>query len=135
MINPPIYDQVVSEIDNAVDNGTIDSTGPVAYAQAIKLPLLCASIKEALRLHPSVGLTLPRDVPPQGLYVAGTFIPGGYRVGMNAAVVQYNQSVFGDDADSFRPSRWLSENTAEMNRAMLHFGAGTRTCLGKNVSN
>ena len=133
MIDPPIYNQVVKEIDDAINSGTIPSSGPIAYSQAIKLPLLCASIKEAMRLHPSVGLTLPRDVPPQGLTIGDTFIPGGNRIGMNAAVVQYDPSIYGEDAASFRPSRWLAEDTAEMNRNLLYFGAGTRTCLGKNV--
>ncbi|OQV03644.1 hypothetical protein CLAIMM_08662 [Cladophialophora immunda] len=134
MTNPPIYAQVVKEIDQAMGNGTIPATGPVAYSQATKLPLLCASIKEAMRLHPSVGLTLPRDVPRQGLVIADTPIPGGTRIGMNAAVVQYDRSVFGEDADTFRPARWLADSTASMDRCMLHFGAGTRTCLGKNIS-
>ncbi|KIX95527.1 uncharacterized protein Z520_08647 [Fonsecaea multimorphosa CBS 102226] len=136
MTNPPIYAQVMSEINDAIANGTIPATGPVAYSQAIKLPLLCASIKEAMRLHPSVGLTLPRDVPPQGLVIGdNVHIPGGgTRIGMNAAVVQYDRSVFGEDAHAFRPARWLEESTANMDRCMLHFGAGTRTCLGKNIS-
>ncbi|KIW85494.1 hypothetical protein Z517_00885 [Fonsecaea pedrosoi CBS 271.37] len=135
MKHPTIYDQVVSEIDQATANGTIPTTGPIAYSQATKLPLLCASIKEAMRLHPSVGLTLPRDVPPQGLVIGDTPIPGGgTRIGMNAAVVHYDRSMFGEDADEFRPERWLVDSTAQMDRCMLHFGAGTRTCLGKNIS-
>ncbi|KIW89553.1 uncharacterized protein Z519_09709 [Cladophialophora bantiana CBS 173.52] len=134
MTNPPIYAQLMSEIDQATANGTIPATGPVAYFQATKLPLLCASIKEAMRLHPSVALMLPHDVPPQGLVIGDTSIPGGTRIRMNAAVVQYDRSVFGEDANTSRPTRWLLGSTASMDRCMLRFGAGTRTCLGKNIS-
>lgn len=134
MINPPAYAELMSEIDAAVENGSLSRSGPVAYAQALKLPYLCAAIKEAMRLHPSVGLTLPRYAPAGGLWTDGRYIPPGYRIGMNAAVVQYDQSIFGDDSYSFRPSRWLTGAASDMDRGMIHFGAGTRTCLGKNVS-
>jgi hypothetical protein len=31
------------------------------------------------------------------------------------------------------PDRWLEGDGKNMDRYMLHFGAGTRTCIGKNV--
>ena len=132
MKNPAIYRQVQNELDQAEAAGELSN--PVKYAEAIKLPLLCASIKEAMRLHPSVGLTMPRLAPVGGLHVAGSYIPEGYRVGMNAAVVQRDAGVFGNDPDAFRPSRWLEGDSKNMDKYMLHFGAGTRTCIGKNVS-
>jgi cytochrome P450 len=53
---------------------------------------------------------------------------------MNPAVVHFDRTVFGDDADQYRPGRWLADNATEMDKYMLHFGAGTRTCIGKNIS-
>ena len=54
---------------------------------------------------------------------------------MNAMVVQFNKEVFGEDAHEFRPERWLEseDRYRAMNKAMLVFGAGTRTCIGKHV--
>ncbi|PMD28875.1 cytochrome P450, partial [Hyaloscypha variabilis F] len=52
-------------------------------------------------------------------------------------VIHYDQSVFGFDADIFRPERWTDatpEQVQNMERAMLPFGYGTRTCIGKNIS-
>jgi len=132
MRNPAIYDQLVSEIDQAADHGQI--TFPVQYSDAVKLPFLCACIKEAFRVHPSVALTMGRTVPPGGMELCGVYIPPGYRVGMNGAVVHRDQSIFGPDADQFRPSRWLEGDASTMEKYMLHFGAGTRTCIGKNIS-
>lgn len=131
MTNPETYQKLMSELDKAAAKGELSS--PVKYAEAIKLPYLCATIKEAMRLHPSVGLTMPRIVPAGGVTLAGHFIPAGYRVGINAAVLHYNKEIFGDDADSFNPSRWLERDATMMDKYMLHFGAGTRTCIGKNV--
>ena len=56
---------------------------------------------------------------------------------MNAMVVQFDKQVFGEDAHEFSPERWLEseERYRAMDKAMLVFGAGTRTCIGKHVSN
>lgn len=109
-------------------------SSPPKYSESIQLPLLCASIKEGMRLHPSVGLTMPRIAPKGGMTLCNQYIPEGYSVGMNGAVVHYDKSVFGADADQFRPQRWLEGDAKKMDKYMLHFGAGTRTCIGKNVS-
>ncbi len=130
--NPKIYAQLQQEIDTATTQGSLSS--PPKYSEAIQLPLLCASVKEGMRLHPSVGLTMPRLVPKGGMILCDQYIPEGYSVGMNGAVVHYDKRVFGPDADQFRPQRWLERDAKMMDKYMLHFGAGTRTCIGKNVS-
>ena len=106
---------------------------PVAYVEAIKLPDLKASINEGMRLHPSVGLTMPRLVPASGATISSFYFPKGYRVGVNAAVVQYDRDVFGPDADSFNRDRWIEGDSVRMEKTMIQFGAGQRTCIGKNV--
>jgi cytochrome P450 len=75
-----------------------------------------------------------RVVPEEGMTLCGTFIPAGHWVGMNAAVVHFDKTIFGDDADQYRPERWLEAAAPIMDKHMLHFGAGTRTCIGKNIS-
>ncbi|KAI0875612.1 cytochrome P450 oxidoreductase [Hypoxylon argillaceum] len=134
MKNPDVYAELLEELDTAVDNGRLHF--PVSYAEAARLPLLCACIKEALRVHPGVQLSMPRISPPEGLELCGTFVPAGYTVGVNGAVVHFDKSVFGPDADQYRPSRWLEdkEKATNMDRYMVPFGAGTRTCIGKNIS-
>lgn len=134
MKTPAAYKRAQEEIDAAVARRALSS--PVKYAEALKLPFLCACIKEAMRLHPSVGLSLQRYAPTEGISLCGTLIPKGYRVGVNAAVVQQDTSTFGADAHEYKPQRWLTgdEDVRALERAMLIFGAGTRTCLGKNIS-
>ncbi|KAF2851926.1 cytochrome P450 [Plenodomus tracheiphilus IPT5] len=124
-----------AEIDAALAAGSLSS--PIKYSETTtRLPYICASIKEAMRMHPSVGLSMQRHAPEEGIELAGTFIPSGYRVGLNPAVVHYDKAIFGEDADSFRPERWLvsDEEWKAMDRNLLIFGAGTRTCIGKNIS-
>lgn len=132
MKNPEVYRQVQEEIDEAFLEGRLSE--PVKFSEAIKLPLLCATIKEAFRIYPGIQLSMGRIVPTEGMELHGRFIPGGYWVGMNAAVVQFDTSIFGHDAYEFRPARWLEPNATHMDKHMLIFGAGTRTCIGKNIS-
>ncbi len=132
MRNPAAYENLTAEIDAAVAGGTLSM--PVAYAEAIKLPFLKACINEGMRLHPSVGLPMSRIVPAGGATISGFDFPGGYQVGVNSAVVQYDKDVFGPDADDFNPSRWIEGDAVRMDRTMIQFGAGPRTCIGKNVS-
>ena len=132
MLNPNAYTKISSEIDTAIAKGTLSL--PISYAQAITLRYLRACINEGMRLHPSVGLTMPRIVPAGGTTISGFYFPEGYRVGINGAVVQYDTDVFGPDAEVFRPERWLEGDSSRMEKTMLVFGAGGRTCIGKNVS-
>ena len=99
----------------------------------MKLPYLKACVKEGMRVHPSVGFPLPREVPEGGRDIAGKYFPAGCKVGINAAVLHYDKDVFGADADEYSPDRWMGD-TANMDHYMMHFGAGKRSCLGKNVS-
>jgi cytochrome P450 len=131
MKNPEMYAELRRELDEATASGKLSS--PPSFAEASKLSYLCATIKEAMRLHPSVGLTMPRIVPAGGLEIGGVQIPAGYIIGMNAAVVGYDEDIYGADSHAFRPGRWLGEQAVVMDRHSLVFGAGTRTCIGKNV--
>lgn len=134
MKKPAVYAKLMEELETAAAEGRLHL--PVPYAEASKLPYLCACIKEGLRIHPGVQLTLPRLAPAGGLELCGKFIPEGYRIGMNPAVIHYDTSIFGEDAADYNPDRWVEdpERATRMDKHMLHFGAGTRTCIGKNIS-
>jgi cytochrome P450 len=131
MRNPSAYAKLTTEIDEADASGFLSPV--VQYHEAVGLAYLNACCKEGMRLHPSVGMTLPRHVPKGGCNIAGQWFPEGTRVGVNAAVVQRDKTIFGQDANDFVPERWLSKDAARMERYMLHFGGGSRTCIGKNV--
>jgi cytochrome P450 len=131
MRTPAAYAKLTAEIDEADNTGMLGPT--VQYYEAAGLPYLMACCKEGMRLHPSVGMTLPRHVPQGGRVIAGKWFPEGTRVGVNAAIVQRDKKIFGDDADEFVPERWFSSDAARMERCMFQFGGGSRTCIGKNV--
>lgn len=77
---------------------------------------------------------------------------------MSPWVINRDKSVFGDDAEDFRPERWLDERKKHdmrkcdyfleqawlrglsltkryiSDRFFFSFGAGSRTCIGKNIA-
>lgn len=88
-------------------------------------------------MHPAVGLLLERLVPKGGADVGGVWLPEGTVIGMNPWVAARDRSVYGHDANEFKPERWLEADEKQlklMERNFLAFGGGTRTCLGKNIS-
>jgi cytochrome P450 len=144
--NPRAMENLMKELDDKAREGFFKDRehGLVTWAESQELPYLDACVKEAFRLHPAPGLPLERVVPPEGIEIAGEFIQGGTIVGCSAWVIHRRAEVFGDDVESFRPERWLVDETKdkeseekrikEMSGVMLHFGMGARTCIGKNIS-
>ncbi|KAL1863957.1 hypothetical protein VTK73DRAFT_6277 [Phialemonium thermophilum] len=134
--DPPKLRKLVAEIDEVVgDRDCVQQ--PISFAEASKMPYLQAVIKEAMRIHPAVGLLIERYVPPAGCEIAGTWLPGGTKVGINPWVLHRNKEVYGQDADVFRPERWLEaepERLKVMERSFLAFGSGSRTCIGRHIS-
>lgn len=47
---------------------------------------------------------------------------GQTRVGINPYVIHRNKEVFSDDADIFRPERWMERDEKYMSRYMLQVG-------------
>ena len=136
--SPPKRLKLLEEIRSA------DLSYPVSWKESQQLPYLDACVKEAFRLHPAIGLGLERTVPPAGLQLPdGYVLPAGTNVSMNAWVVN-RQALFGEKVDEFIPERWLQqenegaeeykERVAQMKRADLVFGSGSRACTGKYIS-
>ncbi|KAI9694926.1 MAG: hypothetical protein M1822_000543 [Bathelium mastoideum] len=126
--------KVLAEIDEADAAGLLST--PVKQSEAMSLRYTCASIKEAMRVFPPWQIHMPRHVPVEGLDLSGRYIAKGYRVGVNPAIVHFDKEVFGSDANDFRPERWLEspERSFAMDKAIIGFGAGSRTCIGKNLA-
>jgi cytochrome P450 len=122
MANPHAYAKLRDEIDEASAAGKL-SYPRIKYAEATQLPYLVACCKEGMRMHPSVGLTLPRIVPLGGCQIAGHWFPGGLRVGINASVVHLDETIFGEDADEYNPDRWFREDAVNMDRYMFQVRA------------
>ncbi|KAI1627373.1 cytochrome P450 [Exophiala viscosa] len=124
--NPPMVQKLRDEITTKRAQGELSE--PVAFQQGQSMPYLQTVIKKGLRMRPAAGYPLMRVVPREGATIAGhTFPPGGHAIlGINPWVAHANQAVFGEDACNFLVKR--------REAYFLTFGAGSRTCIGKNIS-
>lgn len=114
LTHPESLARLRAELDAAAARGALSETTTWKESQA--LPYLSACFKEAGRVHPPFGLHLERVVPAGGLEVCGTALPAGTIVGMNAWVVHRDEEIFGSDADTWRPERWLDGDEVRIKR-------------------
>jgi hypothetical protein len=142
--NPASLKKLEDELEDAVNIGKLSAPFP-SWTESQGLPYLSAVIKEALRLNPALALPLERVVPPSGLNLElesprksldpmSYYFPAGTIVGISPWVFQRDPRIFGANPLSWNPDRWLHANAKHMENELLTFGAGKRTCLGRNIA-
>lgn len=103
------------------------------YDDINKLVYLNAILSEALRLYPSVPLdskyALNDDVWPDG-----TFVPAGTDIFYNIYAMGRDPSIWGENAEEFRPERWLAMSRMPDNYMYPVFNGGPRECLGRRLA-
>lgn len=77
------------------------------YSEVRDSPYLDACVQEGVRMHPPFALPFERVVPDGGVMLFGHYLPAGVVVGGNPYVVNRHKPTFGQDAEFWRPERWL----------------------------
>lgn len=145
--HPRIYYRLQAEVDAAVRSGIAPAASNIVQDGTLRdLPYLQAVVREGLRIFPPVTDVVPKKVPKGGdrVTVDGKqyHLPGGTDISYNAWGVHHDKAMFGEDADHFRPERWLLEEN-QTNEAKLMamrrtteliFGYGKYQCLGKPIA-
>ncbi|KAI1842663.1 hypothetical protein JX266_011125 [Neoarthrinium moseri] len=134
--SPRVYSTLVNEIMGGIKSGAISS--PIANDEAKRLPYLQAVIYEGLRMNaPFTGL-LAKEVPAGGDTINGLFVPAGTRIAHSIWSVLRSRDVFGDDAELFRPERFLTTDDSKRlelkSTVELAFGFGRWKCSGQSVA-
>ncbi|XP_068645320.1 premnaspirodiene oxygenase-like [Aristolochia californica] len=103
----------------------------VTEADIQHLKYLKLIVKETLRLHPPVPLLLPRE-SREKCHVMGYEVPIHTRAIVNVWAIGRDPLYWGDDAESFRPERFVDYpmDFKGANFEFLSFGAGRRICPG-----
>jgi cytochrome P450 len=135
LLDEKILQRVHEEIHAADEAGHL--TTPIQFEETRqRLPFFVACIKESLRLNPPATNLFARIAPAGGKVIDGHFIPAGTEITSQSYVVQRNKELYGEDAELFRPERWLEseKRSFELEAAQFTFGMGPRVCLGKDIA-
>lgn len=138
--HPHIQEKIAQELreaTNVKDNSSIDELADNLTEEALdKMQYLVAALTETNRLYPAVPLNAKicscDDTWPDGFSVKKGDMVGYHAYGMGRM-----KFLWGDDAEEFRPERWLDENGVfkqESSFKFTAFSAGPRICLGKGFA-
>lgn len=108
------------------------------------LTYLRACIDEAMRMSPSVGGIVPREVLPGGITVDGEVIPAGTVIGVPHYTIHHNAAYY-PEPFTYIPERWIAgaykasgvvnESSVETaHSAFCPFSVGPRGCIGKGLA-
>merc|ERR1712050_157113 len=103
------------------------------YEDLKRLPYLDAVLKESLRLYPAVPIDT-KYVEEDDTWPDGSKVKAGSLVLYMIYSMNRDPDVWGQDAATFRPERWLEMETLPDSYAFPVFNAGPRECLGKRLA-
>ncbi|KAF9965356.1 hypothetical protein BGZ70_004998 [Mortierella alpina] len=133
-----VRDEMLSEIGRPAEGKTL------SYDALNALPYLNACVKELLRFVSPVPTT--SRVAAEDDTILGYDIPKGTQVFLSPAALHKLKSVFGEDAEEFKPERWMDPSkmadsqtntkfvTSDMNWAYVPFLVGPRNCIGSKFA-
>ncbi|KDQ21543.1 hypothetical protein BOTBODRAFT_123337 [Botryobasidium botryosum FD-172 SS1] len=136
-LHPEVVHKLREEISSTCDTNSLPT-----FEIFRKMPYLRAVLNETLRLFPPVAANerasakaqvyVPQEGPP--LYIPGPDVSIGYF----PIHFQRRKDLWGEDAEEFKPERWIDEASVASITAdpfkFLPFNAGPRICLGQNFA-
>ncbi|KAI5449864.1 hypothetical protein NCC49_003980 [Naganishia albida] len=133
--NPRVMKKLQDELDKAAEEKAHgEEVLHFDYEDVKALPYLQACIDEALRLHSTSAIGLPRQVPEGGATILGEFFPGGTTVSVPAYTIHRDPTVWGEDSEAYRPERWFERDSKLLQSSFIPFSYGPRSCVGRNLA-
>ena len=151
MRHPTTVTQIREELRLAFPNANRDLPLSFDAVQPASLPFTTAVFMETIRLYPPVPFELKECVAPT-TFPDGTWLPKGAVVLWVPWSMGRSTLIWGADADTFYPERWLereesqiqaqSQTSSPPKLTLLSktsfefpvFNGGLRTCLGKRMA-
>ncbi|KAF4373895.1 hypothetical protein F8388_007801 [Cannabis sativa] len=128
--NPHILKRAKSEIDDQIGQNYL-----MDESDLLKLPYLQNIISETLRLYPAAPLLVPH-YSSQDCTIQGYNIPHDTILLVNAWAIHRDPKIWGDDVESFNPTRFEleSEESGKLVNKLMPFGLGRRACPGSGLA-
>lgn len=126
--HPEAYRKAQQEVDDVVGKGAIE------VKHMSKLPYINAVLRETLRINATIPLFTVEAF--EDTVLGGKFpVKAGETIVNLLAKSQLDPTVFGDDANEFKPERMLDEPFAKVTKDFPNcwkpFGNGMRGCIGR----
>lgn len=128
--NPETMLRARAEVDEKVG---ISEDRVLPFSAVRELPYLQACVKEALRYHTPIPMTLPRLAPKGGIEIGNKVFPEGITLSGSPWVMHRSRELWGDDVDEYRPERWL-QGGGDLDKYFMPFGAGFMSCPGQHLA-
>ena len=126
--------KIVAGLQKELDDSIGTTSEIAAYSQVRDLPFLRRCIDEAMRLHSTSAIGLPRLVAAgPGVKFDGYHFPPGTVLSVPSYTIHHMEEIWGPDVDEFKPDRWLNL-TQRQKTAFNPFSYGPRACVGQNVA-
>jgi cytochrome P450 len=134
---PHAYASVMREVRSTFDSAAEIRAGP----RLNSCKYLRACVDETLRISPSAGSALWREVLEGGLNVDGLILPAGCEVGVGIYSIHHNRAYY-PHPFNYRPERWLpgegdhvmQDELKAAHDAYSPFSVGPRACIGKSLA-
>ncbi|GJE90574.1 cytochrome P450 [Phanerochaete sordida] len=123
-LNPAAQSRAQEEIDAVLGHSRLPQ-----LSDKNDLPYVSALVKEVMRWHPMLPLSIARRTAADDTY-QGYFIPKGTVVVPNVCEIAFSPNAKYPPAD-FIPERFLDSEVQTMDPALWAFGFGRRLCPGK----
>ncbi|KAL6301175.1 cytochrome P450 [Sparassis latifolia] len=133
LVDLGLYPEIQEEVRAEVL--AVDESNPKALETYLSSTtnLLHLVHSESARLHPVLWYNIP-EVISVDKTISGYRVPRGTSVCVSTYHLNTNPSVWGTDAQTFRPSRFTEMLPNKYRHAFWRYGLGPRQCLGKNFA-
>lgn len=138
--NPEIQSRLREEVRERLPS--VDSDVDINSLDIDRMPYLNAVCSEVLRYYSPVPLTLRQAA--YDTTILGHAVRRGTRIMLVPWATNFDHSLWGPDADSFNPDRWMPKHDgdkksaasggATSNYAFLTFLHGPRSCIGSSFA-
>ncbi|KAF2730502.1 cytochrome P450 [Polyplosphaeria fusca] len=126
--NPDKYMKLQKEVDEVLGDG------PFEAKHVSQLPYLKFCIYETLRYMGPIATPGKHAIKPT-LIAGKYYVEPSTQLVMNLKPFHHDPKVWGDDADTFRPERWMDGGFEKLPpNAFKAFGDGERACIGRTFA-